>query len=69
MKPGYAEFKRDALDKHRAALYAQNSLDTILYRAVIDRLCEELHEHLLWPHSLVQEYWAQRAPVKTVKCP
>jgi len=69
MKPGYAEFKRNALDRHRDPLYAQNSLDTILYRAVIDRLCEELHELALWQYPLVREYWALYSPVKTVKCP
>eukprot|EP01032_Pedospumella_encystans_P012330 gene12330-14273_t len=69
MKEGYAEFKRNALDKHRDPLYIQNSLDTILYRAVIDRLCEELHSYAVWQYPLVREYWALYSPVKTLKCP
>jgi hypothetical protein len=50
-------------------LVEQNRFDLILYEHVTYVLCNDLHRLGLWNHASVRQYWSEKAPFKTTKCP
>ena len=60
--PGYTSFKRTARDTYAHALANQNSLDIVLYRQALMKLCIDLHELGLWAHTAVQLSWSRGLP-------
>ena len=65
----YAQNKQRLLSKFNAELDEQNRYDVLLYRAVVERFCLELHQYGLWNYRLVREYWQLKAPFRTTMCP
>jgi hypothetical protein len=60
--PSYTSFKRAAKSTYAHALASQNSLDVVLYRQALVKLCGDLHELGLWAHKAVQLSWSSGLP-------
>jgi hypothetical protein len=67
----YLLLKKEAKsDQYKEKLHEQNKYDIMLYENVTCHMCDQLHKLNLWaPYATVRNYWHEKSPFKSTKCP
>lgn len=66
--PEYKIFKKMAMEEYLSQLRKQNELDILMYKTIMDDLCNKLHKYKLWDNLTIQKYWKERSPISVKKC-
>ena len=63
-----AKFNAYVRTKYFQELQQQNALDLVVYKKVIENMCNDMHTFQLWNFSSVRQYWRANAPYNITKC-